>query len=206
MRVARASLLSVLLTVMSAPPLASAAQGTDPILYAKELQPNGKISTETWTDRAFLRARTTNYDSQGKVVGQSTVTITRNRIRTENVFYPAKQCVTRTATLPPSAHSLQIRHSAYFPAEVRKLVSTGRIGLVGRPTIAGRKTLQLQGQTGPQLLQIWVEPKTYLVVQVVVRWIGRGVIEKLMFDWLPRTPANQAKLKLIVPPGFQHVG
>jgi hypothetical protein len=51
-----------------------------------------------------------------------------------------------------------------------------------------------------------VVPKTYLVAQVVVRWSGRGVVQKITFDWLPRTPANRAKLKLIVPRDFQRVG
>jgi hypothetical protein len=188
-----------------APAPAHGAQGTDLILHATELHDNGRIAEETWTDRTGLRARTINYDTQGKIVGQSAVSVRGSRIRTDTVVYPAKRWITRTASIPPTAHGLQIRHSAYFPAEVRKLVSTRRVGLVGTQAVAGRKTLKLQGQAGPQVLQIWVEPKTYLAVQLVVRWNGRGIIEKLAFDWLPRTPTNQAKLKLVVPPGFQHL-
>ena len=47
----------------------------------------------------------------------------------------------------------------------------------------------------------WVDPLTYLTVRS--RFGGQSNPTITDETWLPRTPANLAKTKLIIPPGFK---
>jgi hypothetical protein len=57
---------------------------------------------------------------------------------------------------------------------------------------------------------LWVNPATYLPIQLVIRWLGNpkappGVNETVTFHWLPPTKANLAPFNVTVPPGYKRV-
>jgi hypothetical protein len=182
---------------------AGASQDTALILHTTELRADGGVAKETWTDLAHLRARTFDYDEGGSVVAQHVTSIAGGQGRTDTVLYPAKQWMTRTFAVPPTARDVGVTGSGYFPAQIREREKLHLISVIGRQTIKGKKTLRLRDQTGALGQEIWVEPTTYIAVKAVETY--GPTTKSLAFDWLMPTRANQAKLKLVVPRGFEHI-
>jgi hypothetical protein len=72
-----------------------------------------------------------------------------------------------------------------------------------KPVVPGRVQLP-KALRQPRLLRIdtWVDPLTYLPVRTRSdSGFGWSVADT---TWLPRTPANIAKTRLVVPRGFKH--
>jgi hypothetical protein len=201
-------LLVVALLLLAGAPAAagsvSGSAGAPLILHVKQVEADGTVSREIWCDWTHRRARTVNYGDDGVVVGQSVVSIQGRTLRTELLDYVNKRRrPPSTIELPRSASNITIPGSDYFPDAIRQRIKSRLLGPVGRPTLAGRKTILLQGQLGPMLQRIWVEPVTYLAVQARLTQVGSPIPARTeRFSWLPATPANLAKTRLVLPPGF----
>jgi hypothetical protein len=142
------------------------------------------------------------------VAVQTVTAISGRHLRNDNIDYRTGQWTTRTVTLPATAYNIQVGDSRYYPAPIRKEVAQHLIGVIGRQTIDGKRTLHLQGQVGSTVTQIWVEPRSYLAVRAVTAGTGIATASspRLLFRWLPPTHANEAKTMLVRPKGFQHTG
>lgn len=97
---------------------------------------------------------------------------------------------------------------------IRSGVRCGTIRVTGRQVIDGIDAIKLAVATTPAT--IWVNPRTYLPMQIVVRpehmyvTAANGKLvpvkeERTRFTWLPPTRANLAQLTVPIPPGFRQV-
>jgi hypothetical protein len=84
--------------------------------------------------------------------------------------------------------------------ELHQTIATGDFTKVGTTVVDGQKALELidHYQGGEQT--VWVDPTTYLPVRTLSDEAGNT--NQVDYEFLPPTPANMAKLKPIIPPGF----
>jgi hypothetical protein len=88
--------------------------------------------------------------------------------------------------------------------ELHQTIATGDFKVVGKTVIDGQTVLELtdhykvDGEAGEQT--VWVDPTTYLPVRTLSD--DAGDTNQVDYEFLPPTPANMAKLKPIIPPGF----
>jgi hypothetical protein len=88
--------------------------------------------------------------------------------------------------------------------ELHQTIATGDFTVVGKTVIDRQTVLELtdhykvDGEAGEQT--VWVDPTTYLPVRTLSD--DAGNTNQVDYEFLPPTPANMAKLKPIIPPGF----
>jgi hypothetical protein len=95
----------------------------------------------------------------------------------------------------------------------------GDYRVAGRQRVDGIDTIKLAGRLTESNSTLWVDPRTYLPVQVAGSWHLTGgrqahsgkpaaavtITAWTDFRWLPPTRANLAQLTGTIPPGFRHV-
>jgi hypothetical protein len=86
-----------------------------------------------------------------------------------------------------------------WPAFIESQLSCGAYKVAGRQVADGIDAIKISGQTSRPALTLFVDPATYLPIQLNIGPFG------ISFQWLPATPANLAQLKVPVPAGFQQV-
>lgn len=88
--------------------------------------------------------------------------------------------------------------------ELRESIATGDFTPARKTELNGQPVLELTAhynRAGKESEQtVWVDPATYLPVQTLSD--GGGVKIQVDYGFLPPTPANMAKLKATIPPGF----
>jgi len=104
----------------------------------------------------------------------------------------------------------------------RDKVADGKATIVGRAVVDGHATLHLRelvhlpeptappgvhvpkALAQPRVLHVdtWVDPLTYLPIRM--RTGGSSGWSVSDTSWLPRTPANVAETRIVIPPGFEH--
>jgi hypothetical protein len=84
------------------------------------------------------------------------------------------------------------------PSWIREALRTDEITLLGTDEIGGVKALRLRLGEG---IVMWVAEDSYLPLKAEIGSLG--VV--LTYAWLPRTPANLAKVTLVPPPGFTEI-
>jgi hypothetical protein len=180
----------------------------------------GSTRDESWDDRLTGNTRQLAFDQSGRLESEFVTTMTGNLERTYWVLYPAHNVTVTSHRIPAQFQ----RHGSAGVAELaqanRDKVANGTATIVGSAVIDGRKSLHLHETIHPPApppptgmplpkgfhfpampafeVDTWVDPLTYLTVR---RRAFRSVTDE---TWLPRTPANIAKTKLIVPAGFKH--
>jgi hypothetical protein len=110
----------------------------------------------------------------------------------------------------------------------RDEVANSTATILSRAVIDGRQTLHLHQTIHPAAppppngmplpngfhfptmpafnVDTWVDPLTYLPVRTRLGGFGRQGSSSITDEtWLPRTPANIAKTKVVIPAGFKHV-
>ena len=138
---------------------------------------------------------------------------------------PAINPVTGTATLPvigtltvvyPACHGWGEWHHANTVFElpvdaagIRHQLATGRFKIIRRDVVDGHKAIEL-GMTGLNPSKtglhstadlLWVDAASYLPLRQMLRFsTGRQDIEDYRF--LRPTPANLAKLRIVIPAGY----
>ena len=89
-----------------------------------------------------------------------------------------------------------------WPSFIRSTLQCGRFALAGQARVDGVSALRLIS-TGrdPVSLTLFVNSSTYLPIEV------NGLIPgtSLRWQWLAPSPANLAKLRAVIPPGFRQV-
>jgi hypothetical protein len=75
--------------------------------------------------------------------------------------------------------------------------------VVGYDQVNGAPTIHLRLRvSSTSEIDLWVAADTYLPVQLKVPDLGRAPGQMITYAWLPRTPANLAKVNLTPPPGL----
>jgi hypothetical protein len=141
------------------------------------------------------------------------------------IDYPARVWASEPLRLPGNKSLTTLANAAAEAAQVnRDKVAHGKASIVGKEAVDGRQTLDLRetvhlprprfraigGITHrvrippqPSLhVDTWVDPLTYVTVRTRVRVRGSSSVTDE--TWLPRTPANVAATRIVIPDGFSH--
>jgi outer membrane lipoprotein-sorting protein len=84
--------------------------------------------------------------------------------------------------------------------ELRESIATGDFTAARKTELNGQTVLELTAHTDADKESVWVDPATYLPVRTLSD--NAGVKIQVDYGFLPPTPANMAKLKATIPPGF----
>ncbi len=189
---------------------------------------NDGTRDESWSDSLTGRTREVSFDRDGKITDQMETTRKGTLERTEWVIYDGRSWSTSSDRLPSPLQD--DNGAAATVARVRQEIASGRTVVVGRAVVHGRETLHLhevlhlpkmtltpralglpkgmrlpKALNSPRVLRFdtWVDPSTYLPLRR--RMARKGNWSVTEETWLPRTNANLAKLRFVVPHGFEHV-
>ena len=133
------------------------------------------------------------------VTGTATFAVTGTFI----VVYPAAH------TWGEWHHSNTVVEMPVDAAGIRHQLATGRFKIIRRGVVGGHKAIEL-GMTGlnPSMTGLhatadllWVDAASYLPLREVLRF-STGRQDVADFRFLPPTPANLAKLRIVIPPGY----
>lgn len=114
------------------------------------------------------------------------------------LFQPGLPGIDFSASSPP----------ATVAKALRTAISCGTLTVVGRQRADGIEALELTSRPGSLISEtIWVNPRTYLPVRVVVRLAAGLPVTQRTVDitWLAPTAQNLAKLAVPIPAGFRQV-
>lgn len=171
---------------------------------------------ETWYDALTGAQREVSFDAEGRVVRE----IGTIRRRTSRSIWVAPEERTWYSTRDPVWQLAQPDALPVVARTYREKVARGRARALGRERIEGHEVLQLHETVKPlravlpgaaaplrpsQPLEIdtWVDPLTYVPVRT--RSELEGSWTQVDSTWLPRTPANVAKTRVVVPRGFGRI-
>src|SRR5581483_10792621 len=149
----------------------------------------------------------------GRVGGEFATVQAGRFVRTVIVNFASHDWITNKARLPFVARA-ETNEAATSAQANRDNVANGRAAIVGRGIVDGRQALHLhQVQTFPAptalfrrpppiTIDTWVDRLTYVTLRT--RSGIQGHVSTSVESWLPRTPANVAKTRLVIPRGFTH--
>jgi hypothetical protein len=166
-----------------------------------------------YLDLATGRFRAVEYGPDGSIAFETVSGAAGGAFQMDMVIYPGHAWMTTTFPNHGEAHRHDLADS------LRQMVADGVFTLVGRGTIDGENVLHLQREVtlpagngpvpAPESLRklitdLWVDASTFLPVRQTTE-NGTGIVTQTStYTFLPRTAANLANLKLVVPPGFTH--
>lgn len=98
-------------------------------------------------------------------------------------------------------------------AGIRAEIASGQFTVAGQTELHGQQAIELRINVPPSneapphttASRLWVNATTYLPMQQYVR-LSNGAQSVQEYAFLPPTPENLAKLRPVIPPGYQHVG
>jgi hypothetical protein len=126
----------------------------------------------------------------------------------------------RRRTREPAWQLAQPDAAAVVAQAFRDKVAQGRARVVGRGRVDGHEALQLHETVKPLRaalpgaaapvrpsppleIDTWVDPRTYVPVRTRSKIEGRW--SQVDSTWLPRTAANVAETKVVIPDGFRRI-
>lgn len=203
------------------------------ILFAKTTHLNpgsGAGPVYDWSARS--RTRDLEYTETGQLATDEALTYSAATLTHVIVDYRTKTWEQITALLPsesasPSAPPPSCASGApsgWSPdpheeaAMLRTAVSCGTLKADGSGMIDGVSAIKLSERPGAikdsecpcvSTMTFWVNATTYLPIRIVQVWAGiPGAMQldtQMDMQWLPATPANEAKLTVHIPAGFTQV-
>lgn len=189
------------------------------IKHDVERAPDG-THEESWEDALAGRQRYVGYGPGGEIRYAEESTRQGRFEHFVTVQYDGRFWMDHKVAFPSQAAPRN--EAAQIAQTNRDQVANGRTSIIGRDRVDGRTTLHLHQVVHPQFpgnpqvpkgvrvpapptfqIDTWVDPLTYLTVRT--RFSQQG--GSLLTDetWLPRTAANVAQTKLVIPPGFRHL-
>jgi hypothetical protein len=180
----------------------------------------GGVREETWSDPLRGETRQVSFDARGQALTEfATVRHGRSELTTI-VNYDARTWIVDKLPVPGKA-DLHEDAAALLAATYRDAVAHATAKVLGKQLVDGRETVHLRQNLHfpplprpkgvplpklrpPTIVQdTWVDPLTYLPVQ---QGFELGGHESLTAEtWLPRTNANVAQTKLVIPSGFHRL-
>ncbi len=180
--------------------------------YAPSSQTGAPTVSRSWAVTGGSTVRNEVLGPTGSPVQGALITTTPKVTTVVNVNYQARTWSTRsepTASVPGPAPLPQTPDQA--AAALRSEVATGKASLVGPATVGGQQTIEIVVRSAEGAQRIWVDPASYLPVQVIGTAPGVGAhsrqADRTEFGWLPPTPGNLALVTAAatVPAGFTEV-
>jgi hypothetical protein len=182
--------------------------------------PSAGSTISTWSYGDQNRTLITNASGDPGV--DESVTKHGNRSTVVYVFYKSRTWLSGLvviASAPPTSQATGCTsESLRFPFPDTQTLSSPvawstliRTGLqCGVFTVTSQpddKVIELQDNQAEVLTTLWVNPQTYLPVQLVTepRPQDHSLASKITFHWLPPTQKNLADLTVPIPPGFTQV-
>jgi len=160
----------------------------------------------TRADQGTGTSKFAAYTSGGKLVFDAELTPANGAVTETAVIYRNSTWWTATVPMPSRPPSgdcirgdvvyLRPGPDGGWPGFIRSQLACGAYTVAGHQLIGRVDTIKL---TGGQWSTLWVDPASYLPVQV-----SFGP-QHMAFQWRPATPANLAQLNVSVPAGFQQV-
>jgi hypothetical protein len=172
--------------------------------------------------------RQVTYGARGRIVNEFGTTTHGATQRWTIVLYAERTWTTLGSRVPVPAGRgdavAQIAQSYRDKLANRRAVLVGRVLFDGHETLQLRETLHFRAPPLPKLpkglklpkgfhfhfpappplrIETWVDALTYLPVQTLTGPPGHQ--SRTETTWLPRTPANIAKTKLVIPLGFKRL-
>ena len=179
---------------------------------------------EIWSDPLTGSTRSLGF-VRGRLTFAYGTVPTSGTPRSVWVDYRARVWASEPLRLPGNKSLTPVTNAAAEAAQVnRDKVARGKASIVGKEVVDGRQTLHLRETvhlpkprlhpTGgitqrvrippqpPLHVDTWVDPLTYVTVRTRVR--VRATSSVTDETWLPRTPANVAAARIVIPDGFRH--
>ena len=156
----------------------------------------------------------------GQLVRMRSVTVPSNPNDKSDTEYIYTEPAGAKATLPTKTEVIFVQYgnrtwsdtyagiatqsAAASLQELHQTIATGDFTVVGKTVIDGQSVLELtdryKADGGSSEQTVWVDPTTDLPVRTLSD--DAGNTDQIDYEFLPPTPANMAKLKPIIPPGF----
>jgi hypothetical protein len=169
---------------------------------------------ERWVDlgpgdrkqRYTSPARHVLHGTGGQLLYQYTVIVERpDTVRVDVVDYAKRTWTTYRRHITPLPATPMPSSVPVGPLGIAvgfaRGITSGGYRVLGSETIGGRETLHLRSNPpAGHSVDVWIDASTYLVL----RELEPGSRTTVDYDYLRRTPANVAKTRLKVPPGFRH--
>jgi hypothetical protein len=157
---------------------------------------------ESWSDPLTGRMRQVSYEHGRLAFAFGTMPAGKFE-RSIWVLYDGRSWMSSRTRLPGT---VTVANAAAQAAQAnRDKVARGKATIVGKEAIAGRPAIHLRETIHfprqPRFrVDTWVDPLTYATVRA--RFTVRGHSSVSDETWLPRTPANLAATRIVVPAGF----
>jgi len=203
---------------VSVPPAAARSLAADAGLIRHDVDESSNgTRSESWDDPLTQRTRQISFDEAGRIVNESASRMHgRTQISTW-VDYADRNWIVDHAILPAAPAGGD--GAAAVAADYRRGVANGLARIVGKATIDGLPALHLRqitripstpdggvtnGMPAEQFrVDAWVDSTTYLPLRL--RTSNAGAWTETNETWVPRTPANLAKLSVVIPAGFRQL-
>jgi hypothetical protein len=178
------------------------------------------VTSEAWDDTLENRMHEISFGPGGEIAFEAEISRQGKIQRFVTVQYTDRVWMSHDQPLsfgPGPANA-----AAQTAQANRDKVANGKATVVGRELVDGAETLHLHEVIHPHFptstsfppginppqppafkVDTWVDPLTYLTVQSRFGPPGPGSVTSV--TWLPRTPANIAKTKVVIPVGFRHL-
>lgn len=169
------------------------------IRHTVERQVDGQRE-ESWADTLTGRTREVVFRDGRAESALETIRGVR-WMRSIWVLYDGRVWTSHRTRVPAGA---SIAFTAVDEAQAnRDNVVHGRARIVGKSRVDGMQAVRLHEALAPPALGLdtWVDSNTYLTLRQ--RFTAGGLASTTDEDWLPRTPANVAKTRLVIPVGFK---
>jgi hypothetical protein len=172
----------------------------------------GRLAQQEWFDPVTGKAVTDFYDATGKLTGSMASSIDGTTVHVTSVSYLLRTWTSGSGTLPIGGTQLLAADSRTLPA---RLQNGGGLGLAnaGSGTADGIAAVDLRGPVaipywGLLFLggegDVWVDPTTYLPIELESSGAKGVAGMKVVFSWLPRGAGTASETTLAVPAGYKH--
>jgi hypothetical protein len=184
--------------------------------HAPDSQTGKPVVDKIWSSSTSNTSRIEDLDPAGNPVDGYVVTTTPHRTVSIEINYQSR---TWSKTSYPFGSISRAAGPAPLPvtptqdaARLRAEVTAGKVTLIGPATIDGQSAIELrQGSAAAGLLDMWVNPATYLPIRTIGTAAGVSPSSDQAirddYQWLPGTPANLHLLTpaAAIPAGFTRV-
>ena len=165
--------------------------------YAPNSETGAPTISKSWVVTGGNTVRDEELSPTGAPLQGSVITTTPRATTVVSVDYQASTWSTSTSPTASSSGPAPLPQSpAQVAARLRSDLTTGKATLVGQATVGGQATIELEERSSEGLVDLWVDPSSYLPIQEIDT--ATGVAESSSqairsdYQWLPATAGNLA--------------
>jgi hypothetical protein len=184
--------------------------------HASDSQTGKPVIDKIWSSSISSTDRIEDLDPAGNPTDGYVVTTTPHRTISIEINYQSRTWSKTIYSFGSTSRAAGPAPLAGTPtqdaARLRAEVTAGKVTLVGPASVDGQRAIELrQGSAATGLLDMWVNPATYLPIRTIGTAAGMSQSSDQAirddYQWLPGTPANLHLLTAAaaIPPGFTRV-